>query len=64
MQANINTVLDGWKDSAHTSGIKIYPSEMVQGKIIYAGSLKNGNILYLIKLICYGILCQILSANY
>ena len=38
MQANISTALGGWKDSSYPPGIKYYPQEMVQTKIIYNGS--------------------------
>ncbi|MFX1490479.1 MAG: aldehyde dehydrogenase family protein, partial [Promethearchaeota archaeon] len=38
MQANISTALGGWKDSSFPPGIKYYPQEMVQTKIIYNGS--------------------------
>jgi len=46
LQANISTALGGWKDSAFPSGIKYYPSEMVQSKIIYNGSLENAKKLF------------------
>ncbi|MFW9782062.1 MAG: aldehyde dehydrogenase family protein [Candidatus Heimdallarchaeota archaeon] len=38
MQANISTALGGWKDSSYPPGIKYYPQEMVQTKIIYNSS--------------------------
>lgn len=38
MQANISTALGGWKDTSWPSGIKYYPSECVQTKIVYNGS--------------------------
>ncbi|MFW9864498.1 MAG: aldehyde dehydrogenase family protein [Candidatus Thorarchaeota archaeon] len=38
MQANISTALGGWKDSSFPPGIKYYPQEMVQTKIIYNSS--------------------------
>ncbi|MHA1916005.1 MAG: aldehyde dehydrogenase family protein [Promethearchaeota archaeon] len=46
MQANISTALGGWKDSSYPPGIKYYPSEMVQSKIIYDGSKDNDKALF------------------
>ncbi|MFX1456973.1 MAG: aldehyde dehydrogenase family protein [Promethearchaeota archaeon] len=45
MQANISTALGGWKDSSFPPGIKYYPREMVQSKIIYNGFKENQEIL-------------------
>ncbi|MHA1764461.1 MAG: aldehyde dehydrogenase family protein [Promethearchaeota archaeon] len=46
MQANISTALGGWKDSSWPSGIKYYPRECVQTKIIYNGSPENKRALF------------------
>ena len=46
MQANISTALGGWKDSSYPPGIKYYPQEMVQTKIIYNGSEKMAKQLF------------------
>jgi acyl-CoA reductase-like NAD-dependent aldehyde dehydrogenase len=46
MQANISTALGGWKDSSYPPGIKYYPSEMVQSKIVYNGSEENEKALF------------------
>jgi succinate-semialdehyde dehydrogenase/glutarate-semialdehyde dehydrogenase len=46
MQANISTALGGWKDSSYPPGIKYYPLEMVQTKIIYNGSEKMAKQLF------------------
>ncbi len=46
MQANISTALGGWKDSSYPPGIKYYPQEMVQTKIIYDGSANMSKQLF------------------
>jgi acyl-CoA reductase-like NAD-dependent aldehyde dehydrogenase len=46
MQANISTALGGWKDSSYPPGIKYYPREMVQSKIIYNSSRDNEKALF------------------
>jgi acyl-CoA reductase-like NAD-dependent aldehyde dehydrogenase len=46
MQANISTALGGWKDSSYPPGIKYYPQEMVQTKIIYNGSVDQEKVLF------------------
>ncbi|MBY8985626.1 MAG: aldehyde dehydrogenase [Candidatus Lokiarchaeota archaeon] len=46
MQANISTALGGWKDSSYPPGIKYYPREMVQSKIIYNGFRDNQKDLF------------------
>jgi succinate-semialdehyde dehydrogenase/glutarate-semialdehyde dehydrogenase len=46
MQANISTALGGWKDSSYPPGIKYYPQEMVQTKIIYDGTESKSNQLF------------------
>jgi acyl-CoA reductase-like NAD-dependent aldehyde dehydrogenase len=46
MQANISTALGGWKDSSFPPGIKYYPREMVQSKIIYNGMRDTENDLF------------------
>lgn len=46
MQANISTALGGWKDSSYPPGIKYYPQEMVQTKIIYNGSANMAKQLF------------------
>ncbi|MFX0082049.1 MAG: aldehyde dehydrogenase family protein [Candidatus Hodarchaeota archaeon] len=46
MQATISTALGGWKDSSYPPGIKYYPQEMVQTKIIYNSSTNMAKKLF------------------
>ena len=46
MQATITTAMGGWKDSSYPPGIKYYPQQMVQSKIIHNGSRDNSKELF------------------